>query len=201
MELLLIRHGEPVRIEGGDGPADPVLHDRGHEQAERLADYLASEAIDGIYTSPMRRASQTAAPLAAARNLSAVVDEALAEYDRHATFYVPVEELRALKDERWQAMVAGDYSMYGIDPVAFRATVVETMERIVEAHPGGRVAVVCHGGVINAYVGFVVGIDRLGWYNPDYTSLNRIAASRGGVRSVLALNETAHLRGTGLLHR
>jgi probable phosphoglycerate mutase len=37
-----------------------------------------------------------------------------------------------------------------------------------------------------------------GFFYPNYTSIHRIAASRGGHRSIVTVNETAHLRGTGL---
>src|SRR6476661_554032 len=65
MELLLIRHALPVRIEGEEGTAaDPELDELGHVQAQALADYLAGEPIDALYVSPMRRAVQTAEPVA-----------------------------------------------------------------------------------------------------------------------------------------
>ena len=64
MELLIIRHGLPVRRELTEGAADPELAPQGHEQAKHLARYLGSEQIDAIYASPMARARETAAPLA-----------------------------------------------------------------------------------------------------------------------------------------
>jgi 2,3-bisphosphoglycerate-dependent phosphoglycerate mutase len=201
MDLLLIRHAEPVRIEDAAGPADPTLHDRGREQADRLAAYLADEPLEGLFSSPMRRAQATATPVAAVHNLPVVIDDELSEFDREATSYIPIEELRATKDERWLAMVEGRLDEYETDPVVFQRGVVTAIERVIEQNPGRKVAVVCHGGVINAYVGHILGIERLMWFEPAYTSIHRVAASRGGVRSVTALNEVAHLRGTGLLLR
>ncbi len=64
MDLLLIRHALPVRIDGGDGPADPELSDEGRRQAGALADWLADEQIDVMVASPLPRAQETAAPLA-----------------------------------------------------------------------------------------------------------------------------------------
>src|SRR5205809_1084762 len=57
MELILIRHGLPERRED---TADPPLSDHGHEQARRVAAWLADEAIDAVYASTMLRARQTA---------------------------------------------------------------------------------------------------------------------------------------------
>ena len=65
MELLLIRHALPVRRELVDGPADPELSVAGRAQAEHLATYLSSEHLDAIYASPLLRACQTAAAVAA----------------------------------------------------------------------------------------------------------------------------------------
>ena len=63
--MLLIRHGLPIRAIKPDGtPADPPLSELGQEQARRVADWLREEAIDRIYSSPLRRARETALPLA-----------------------------------------------------------------------------------------------------------------------------------------
>ena len=75
MELLVIRHAEPVRVtaaESGGAPADPELTPRGHDQAARLADWLAAEGVDHVTSSPLRRARETAAPLASALGLDLI---------------------------------------------------------------------------------------------------------------------------------
>jgi broad specificity phosphatase PhoE len=61
-------------------------------------------------------------------------------------------------------------------------------------HPGQVVVAVCHGGVINAYVGHILDIPMPLWFAPCYTGISRVAASRRGHRSVISLNETGHLR-------
>ena len=198
MELLLIRHALPVRAHGGSMPADPPLAPAGEQQAQRLAAYLADERIDAVYSSPMRRALATAAPVAAHHELQPVVDDRLAEWDRAATEYVPVSELRAAAHPRWQALVAGDW-LSDEDPTQFVTRVVTAIESIVAAHPGGVAAAVCHGGVINTYLAHVLGRDgQRPFFAPNYTSIHRIAAARSGERQIMALNEIAHLRGSGL---
>lgn len=195
MELLLIRHALPVRVEGADGPADPVLADLGRRQADALAAWLADEPLHAVYTSPLRRAVETAAPLAERHGLDPVVDDDLAEYDRDATDYVPIEELKAEGDPRWQAMVDGVLvGAEHLDPRAWLDGVVTAVERIVTAHPGQAVAVVAHGGVVNAYLAHVLGTPAPMFFEPSYTSISRVLASRDGVRQVRSLNEHAHLR-------
>ena len=150
-------------------------------------------------SSPMQRARQTAVPLSVAHDLPVVVDEELTEWDREATSYIPIDELRATRDERWLAMVEGRLDAFDVDPGQFQAGVVRAVEHLVAANQGRKVAVVCHGGVINAYLAHILGISRLMFFEPRYTSVNRVVAARTGQRSVLSLNETAHLRGTALL--
>jgi 2,3-bisphosphoglycerate-dependent phosphoglycerate mutase len=189
MELLLIRHALPVRIDEGtvDGPADPHLAPLGIAQAEALAAWLSAEQIDAIWCSPMRRALETAAPVAARLGRPVTVDDGLAEYDRDAASYIPIEELKAANDPRWSELPE--------QPEEFKAVVVAAMERIVTAHPGQRVAVVCHGGVVNAYAGHVLGVDNPLFFLPEYTSITRVLAASSGERSISTLNESAHLRG------
>jgi probable phosphoglycerate mutase len=198
MEVLWIRHGEPERIAPGTGVrADPELTALGREQAQRLAAWLASEPIDAVLASPMRRAVDTAAPLAAALGLEVEVVEGLIEYDNNSDHYIPMEELRANKDERFTAMVEGRWDEFGADlPDVFRARVDGAVTDIVERYAGKRVAAVCHGGVINVALGSVLGVTQPLWFEPGYTSLSRMLASRSGIRSVGSLNELAHLTAT-----
>jgi probable phosphoglycerate mutase len=194
VELIVIRHALPVRIANADGtPADPPLSETGRRQAERLAAWLASERIDALYTSPMRRALETAEPLATARALAIAREPGLVELDHRANAYVPMEELKAQDYDAWQALVRG--GLYAnIDIAAFRRGVVTTFEAIIGKHPGARVAVVCHSGVINAWAAHVLGIESPIFYDPGYTSIQRFLAASSGERMVASLNELAHLR-------
>lgn len=200
MELIVIRHALPIRVEQAQGAADPALSDAGVSQAEHMARYLSTERIDALFTSPMRRARETAAPLAAELGLEPTVIDGVKEYDHAANEYVPVEELKASGDPRWAEMLDDGATDEALS-TEFFDRVVGSLERIVDDHPGQTVAVVCHGGVINAYLTHVLGLPfKLpgGIIYPNYTSIHRFAAARSGERSILTINETAHLRGTGL---
>jgi probable phosphoglycerate mutase len=200
MELLLIRHALPVRRELSVGRADPELSPDGNAQTAHLAEYLAAEHLDAVYASPLRRAQQTASPIAARFGLAVSTAVGVAEWDQNSPEYVPVEELKAAGDPRWQEMLDGVWSSDEPEH-EFRARVLDTIEGIIDAHAGEKVAVVCHGGVINAYLANVLSLGNAGergFFYPNYTSINRVAAARSGQRSIVTVNETSHLRNTGL---
>ena len=119
------------------------------------------------------------------------------EYDAEADYYIPVEEMRETRDHRWRSMVEGRWEELGGEaPDRFRARIVPCVDAVVDRFAGRRVAAVCHGGVINVYLAAVLGLERHLWFEPGYTSINRVAAARTGERSVVTLNETAHLVAT-----
>ena len=194
MELLLVRHALPLRVERDDGmPADPPLGDEGQRQAERLARWLEGERIDAIYASPLQRALETAQPLAKSRGIALRIEPGVVEFDRMASAYVPLEEIKAQDPERWRALVRGGL-VEGIDLGEFRRVVTGSLERIIADHSGERIAVVCHGGVINTWAAHVLGLETTLFFDPVYTSVSRFLASASGERSLASLNEAAHLR-------
>jgi probable phosphoglycerate mutase len=196
MEIVLVRHALPVRIDAtpDGGPADPQLAEQGLEQAARVVQALAGDDVEALYTSPSRRARETAAPLERALRLTAEVEEGIAEFDAQDGSYVPVEELRASGDPRWDALVHGDLYSPHVDPAEFRQRVVEAVERIAAAHPGGRAVLFSHAGSINAAAGHVLGQERPIWFAPAYCSITRLALARSGRQGVVSLNETGHVR-------
>jgi probable phosphoglycerate mutase len=190
MDLLLVRHARPHRIEDAGTPVDPELTDLGLRQAEAMARWLADEPVDALYTSPMARARQTAAPLERALGMTAEVVDGVQEYDADSHDYIPLEDLRADR-ERWQEYLAGHVQE---DRSGFAELVVSTLEELIGRHRGQRIVVVCHGGVVNMWACQVLGIGPQLFFEPSYTSISRFVAARSGQRSLVSLNETGHLR-------
>jgi probable phosphoglycerate mutase len=188
MELILIRHGLPVR---SDQSSDPELSAEGHDQAARVAEWLIHEGADAVWSSPMRRAVQTAEPFAAALGHDILRHEGVAEFDRDSGAYLPMEVLKRENYEAWLAFAKGEHAM---DIHAFSSAVVGALEEVIAAHPGQRVAVFCHGGVINVWTAHILGMAPRLFFEPGYTSVHRYMCARSGQRNVLALNERAHLR-------
>jgi probable phosphoglycerate mutase len=201
MDLVLVRHAEPIRIVGAEGPADPPLTERGRSQAEAASAWLADETFDAIVTSPMRRARETADVIAAPHGLEIEVEDGIAEYDRQSEFYIPVEELKTSTDPallaHWRALAEDRLEDVVEDAATFRPRVAQALDRVISSNPGRRVIAVCHGGVINVALAEVLGLERSLWFEPAYASIHRVAASRSGIRSLVSLNETGHLRGVG----
>jgi len=203
VELIVVRHAEPHRVDPGDGAgaggaADPALTPRGRDQANRLAAWLALEPVDHVVTSPLRRARETAAPVAATFGLEPEVDDDLREYDAASDSYIPIEELRASKSDEWYATINGRWDVLGHEPPdAVRDRVVPRFEDLIARFPGGTVVVVAHGGVINVYLAHVLDLGASLWFHPDYTSVSRVRAARSGPRSLVSLNDIAHLLATG----
>ena len=196
MELILVRHGLPERIApgSGDGPADPGLSPEGWRQAECLAAWLGEERIDAVYSSPMTRARETAFPLARLLGMDVATRDGLTEWDRGLDYYVPMEEQKATGHADWQTLVNRDWQAMPVDVFLFRDHVSETIDAIADEHPGENVAVVCHGGVINAYTSGILGLADPLFFEPVYSGFSRVLVSRSGVRSIKTLNESPHLR-------
>jgi 2,3-bisphosphoglycerate-dependent phosphoglycerate mutase len=195
VELILIRHGLPEAVSRSNGRADPGLSSEGRGQARELARSLESTDIDAVYSSPMRRARETATPLGAQRGLEVRVEPGLAEFDRDAPFYIPFEELLRNGDERLGALLRGEYSGLESDGTLrpFQRRVVTTIEGLIDEHRGSRIAVVCHAGVLLAYLSHILGVEEMLFFRPAYTSIHRVLASTAGRRQIVTINEACHL--------
>jgi len=192
VELILIRHAEPAVCDEADpSSADPPLAARGRAQAKALADWLAREDLDCLVSSPARRARETAAAIADRSGLDVEVDDRLRDAGPDGGPYRPIEAAGALDRAALRARVEA----YGSGPglVAISRRVNQALDERCARHPGGRVVVCCHGSVVNLYAARVLGLADPLFLETAYASAHRFMISRGGVRSVRSLNETAYL--------
>lgn len=192
MELVLVRHAHPESPATALRPHDPGLSATGREQAEALACRLAQSRWDALYTSPQRRAHETAAVLAGHVNLEPQTEPGLAEFDEGHP-YVHFEDVLA-DQEAMAAFRREDFSAYGTDAAAIRLKAVTAVEALIAAHAGQRIVVVTHGTVINAFVGGFLGSTRLVFHHPAYTGVTAVLAGRTGRREITCLNDSTHLR-------
>ena len=195
--LYLIRHAQS---EGNTGATsdfrDPPLTQVGREQSRRLAQRLARQGIDVIYSSPLRRAQETAQDVAQAAGLSLQTLEGLQEVGVGVVgepLQVSPEQARAVKERilrqgSWDAFPDSEGS------VAIRQRVVQALDSIVAQCSGQRVAVITHAGVIQTYVSHVLGLERDFVFYPFNASITSIRAL-GDRRVIWRLNDVAHLDG------
>lgn len=160
-ELLLVRHGETDwnRERRFQGHADQPLNEAGREQARELAELLAGERIDAVYTSDLRRARETAEILASRLDAEVVVLRELREIDVgswQGLSWPEIEELHPDGAERWHRDGHGWDGGESYDELGER--IVAALRSIAARHPGQRVLVVGHGGTVRATRAFVEGV-------------------------------------------
>jgi probable phosphoglycerate mutase len=143
-ELLLVRHAETEWNREGrwQGHADPPLNEAGRAQAHALARSLAGESVDAIYSSDLRRASETADILGAALDLPVTTDPDLREIDVGSWSGLTREEVA----ERFPGRETHD----GESRDELEARVVAAVRRIAQRHPDRHVLIVTHGGSIRS---------------------------------------------------
>jgi probable phosphoglycerate mutase len=205
-EILLVRHGESEPyVEGSpfplvEGHADPALAPEGRQQAERVAERLATtgERVSAIYVSSLRRTHETAAPLAARLGIEPRVERDLrevflgewegGELRRHVIDRHPVA-VRMFEQGDWGAIPGAESN------TQLGARVRGAIERIATRHPDQLVVAVAHGGVIGTAVSLATGAAPFQFTGSDNASITHlvITAERWIVR---CFNDTSHLSPT-----
>ena len=152
MKLLLIRHGESEAdlLDVHEGRADFALTERGHRQAQAMAQYVAANyRIDRIYASTLTRAMQTARHLSDATGVPIRQEADLMEFNNGLLAGLPHKE----SAEKYPRVpdLPPDQAVYGQESlVEFRDRTEKMLVKILsEAADDETVAVVTHGGTIN----------------------------------------------------
>lgn len=156
-ELILIRHGETDwnRALRFQGQCDVPLNAIGQRQAQRLAERLALEPAQHLLSSDLMRARQTAEPIGAQRGALALVpvlDPGLREQNFGLAEGLQVADIQARYPQAWAQWVRfeADYAFEGGEtPRQFHARVMSALQAWAQRHPGQRLLVVTHGGVLD----------------------------------------------------
>lgn len=159
--MLLVRHGQtPSTGKVLPGRA-PGLHlsDAGHQQAQAVAERLAPMArLDAIYTSPLERARETAAPTAKVRGLRAKPHKGLLEADFGEWTGAELKGLYKLPEwSQVQRYPSGFRFPGGESFEEMQHRIVNTVDDLVAAHRGGVVACFSHADPIKALVAHALG--------------------------------------------
>ena len=158
--ILLARHGETDWNRDGrfQGHADPPLNAAGRRQAVELSAALAREQLAAVYSSPLRRAVETAEVIATAHGLEPVPVNALREVDVGAwqgLTSAEVEKRFPEQHARWLHYGQGWEDGETYEQMGER--VVAALLDLAAAHDGNRILAVTHGGPIRAAIAFADG--------------------------------------------
>jgi probable phosphoglycerate mutase len=205
VRLLLVRHG---RVDFGateflETPRgrqwDPPLDDKGRDQADKLAARLAATARpDAVFVSPFRRALQTLEPFTALTGIRGEAVDDFGEVFVGEWEGVPFEDLIAEHGDLVRERVDAGAALHTLAPGAesgdeLRARVVPAVEsRLPRTEKDATVLIVTHGGVINAYLGHLMGLPQDMFFLPDNSSINRVDVD-GDAHGIRFLNDVAHL--------
>lgn len=197
MDLIIVRHGRPIRHEvaGEHETADPPLSELGHQQAKRAAEYLKHEGIDHIAASTMRRAHETAMPLADLLGLEIELIDDLVESDHKSKAYVPAEEMDP-DDPVVAKILEGDVrdNIFSDGFDAFEERVLRGFDHVIESNRSKTVVTFCHSMTTSVFLRSILQYPDPLSIIVDYCSITRVRAAWVGVRSVRSINETDHVR-------
>jgi len=190
-EFYLVRHALPK-----SGFLDPGLSEEGCQQAHLLGKWLAEERFDAVVASPLRRAVETAKLICEVigHNSCHYLSELKELQSGDDKEYVPAEQL-CTSDPVSLALADGRYA--DVLPrhqwAEFQERALVCRETLMRCYPSGKVLVVAHGGIINAVLASIIGLDQIFWHYPGYTSISRITRLASGNVVLRSVNEMPHL--------
>ena len=199
MILLVIRHGESEAdlLDVHEGRADFALTERGHRQAEAMANYVADNYnISKIYASTLTRAKQTSQHLSDKTGISIIFDENLMEFNNGLLAGLP----RAVVREKYPEVpdLPIDKAVYGQESqVKFRQRAENALSRIMnESENDETIAVVSHGGMINQLYRsfFNMPVDCIYFFNTADTGIHMWSLT-DRERRVIKANYDEHTKG------
>lgn len=199
MRLLLARHGQTEwnAIRRFQGSSDVALSDLGRRQAEALGRAVEGRRLAAVYTSPLRRARETAEIALGGRPVPLTIVPELAEFGLGEWEGCSVEEIKSRDGDPYQRWVEAplDHPPPGSETLSRVATRVrDAIDRIAGAHgmsaTAGDVLVVAHGGVISIYTCHLLGLslNAIWRLRFDNASITVVAPPR-----LLSVNDTSHL--------
>ncbi len=190
-ELILIRHGHAVRVNGDYFHAP--LTQLGQEQAKQTGQYFSvpENHLDGVYSSPLRRTQETAQIIGAQIGLDPQLRPGIQEVMFLELPALVILEILSIADplEDYLKSHAGGPIRW---PIVTRVSKV--LMEIVSRHPDQRIAVIAHAGVISASLSWYLPEKRWRWWRTTVSncSLTRFKVENNRAE-LMAVNDIKHL--------
>jgi broad specificity phosphatase PhoE len=206
-EIILIRHGETEWNASNifRGRADVDLNETGLRQAEQLGEYLSSEEIDFIYTSPLKRAVRTAGAIARPQNIEVNTIENLIDFDFGEWQGLTLVEVQEKYPELYQDWLdtPEQVGMPGGESLAsVRDRAMSFLQDAVMRCGEGKVALVSHRVVLKVIICALLGLENSRFWNikMDTGAITRLVFD--GDRVILTEhNNTSYLKNMQGHHR
>jgi probable phosphoglycerate mutase len=196
MTIAFVRHGQTAANRAGllQGRVDPPLTELGRRQGARLAEALAGERPARVFTSPLRRARETAELVARLAGAGIEVDERLVELDYGEWDGRPIGDVSAEDWASWRR----DPGFAPPGGESLRQVAARVGEFCTARLPrdDGIVVAVSHVSPIKAAVTWAIGADESATFRMHLAlaSITRIAARGASAAALVSFNEVAHLR-------
>ncbi|NLT06464.1 MAG: histidine phosphatase family protein [Solirubrobacterales bacterium] len=204
IEILFVRHGA-AGVEAGpvdlfQGQCDHPLEPLGEEQAARAADRLAERDLAAIFTSPLRRTRQTAAPLAERTGADPVVvpglrEVHLGEWEAEHEFPSRVAArdpliAELIRSERWDTIPGAE------SPETVAERVADAIAEIAgHVERGSTVAAYTHAGIVAEICRQATGSRPFAFLAAENASITRTVVDPDGRIRLLGYNDIGHLAG------
>ena len=198
--VILVRHGETAwnRREVFRGRADVELNERGREQAQALGAALEEHELETVYSSPLRRAVETAEAIAKPHNIRVEIEEGFIDFDYGRWQGLQLDEVRQRYPKLYQDWIERPHTvrMEGGESLrVLRRRAMGALRKVTKRHPDETVVIVAHRVVNKVILCAVLGLDNSHFWQirQDTCAFNVLEWSQD--RWVVRLfNDTCHLK-------
>ncbi len=201
VKLFLIRHGQTAGNVQGQyvGSLDIDMTDEGRLQAKSAKQYLSKVSFSNIYSSPLKRAANTAQIIAEGTGLKVRTMDDLRELDFGKWEGLKFEEINAQYNKDYQDWLEDPYNHPPTGGESFNDLIARAdkeVKKIVQENPdGSSVAIVSHGGVILSLIVNWLGIPSARWRSliQRQAAINVVVIDNG-FPYISSINYTGHLK-------
>ena len=196
--FILVRHGETDanRLGYVGGSTDDALTERGHEQAGKVATHLGDtlDMVHALYTSPLKRAQETAGYIGGALDHQPSIIDDLQEWHAGDWEQLEYSVIPQQPEFRQEALVEADFAPPNGESLgSVQKRVVAVLKRLHEQHQGEHIVVVSHGSALALALAELVNDDLGAWLNYRLENCSVTEFIHGPAPRLIEANHVEHL--------